>query len=51
MIWFFLYLNNVFLIRTFGFDDPCESVHFQKSRFLFHKVENDFYIAMVRKTE
>ncbi|CAF4313750.1 unnamed protein product, partial [Rotaria sordida] len=32
--------------ETFGFDDPCDSVHFQKTRLLFHKVENDICIAM-----
>jgi hypothetical protein len=37
--------------RTFGFDQPCESVHFEKSRLLFHKVENDICIAMVKKNK
>ncbi|CAF3916666.1 unnamed protein product [Rotaria sp. Silwood1] len=32
--------------ETFGFDDPCETVHFQKTRLLFHKIENDICIAM-----
>ncbi|CAF0807914.1 unnamed protein product [Adineta ricciae] len=32
--------------ETFGFEDPCESVHFQKTRLLFHKVEQDICIAM-----
>ncbi|UJR21771.1 hypothetical protein I4U23_024846 [Adineta vaga] len=32
--------------ETFGFDDVCDSVHFQKSRLLFHKVEQDISIAM-----
>jgi hypothetical protein len=47
---YFIYLsikNIVETFRTFGFDDPCESVHFEKIRLLFHKVENDICIAMV----
>lgn len=32
--------------ETFGFEDSCESVHFEKTRLLFHKVENEIYIAM-----
>ncbi|CAF4700724.1 unnamed protein product [Rotaria socialis] len=32
--------------ETFGFDDPCDSVHFQKTRLLFYKIENDICIAM-----
>jgi len=32
--------------ETFGFDDPCDSVHFQKTRLLFHKVEQDICLAM-----
>ncbi|CAF3176587.1 unnamed protein product [Rotaria sp. Silwood2] len=32
--------------ETFGFDESFETVHFQKTRLLFHKVENDTCIAM-----
>ncbi|CAF1078394.1 unnamed protein product [Adineta steineri] len=32
--------------ETFAFDDPCESIHFQKSRLLFYQVENDICLAM-----
>jgi hypothetical protein len=37
------------MFRTFGFDDACETVHFQKTRLLFNKVENDICVAMVRR--
>jgi hypothetical protein len=32
--------------ETFGFDEPCECVHFEKTRLIFHKIENDISIAM-----
>jgi hypothetical protein len=32
--------------ETFGFENPCETVHFQKIRLLLHKVENDICLAM-----
>ncbi|CAF1498530.1 unnamed protein product, partial [Didymodactylos carnosus] len=31
---------------TFGLDGPCETVHFQKTRLVFHKAEDDIFIAM-----
>lgn len=34
--------------RTFGFDEPCESVHFQKTRLLFYKAEHEICLAMVQ---
>ncbi|CAF1140482.1 unnamed protein product [Adineta steineri] len=34
--------------ETFAFDDPCESIHFQKSRLLFYQVENDICLAMLQ---
>ena len=37
-----------FVCRTFGFDDPCEIVHFEKTRLLIHPVERDIYFAMVK---
>ncbi|CAF3062198.1 unnamed protein product [Rotaria socialis] len=32
--------------ETFAFNDPCDCVHFQKTRLLFYQVENDICIAM-----
>ena len=39
---------HAIFFRTFGFDHPCESVHFQKTRLLFYQAENDLCLAMVR---
>lgn len=32
--------------ETFLFDDPCETVHFQKTRLFFNQIEKDICIAM-----
>lgn len=49
--WIFLFFSLIVVSpsrwRTFGFDDPCDSVHFQKTRLLFHQVEADICLAMV----
>jgi hypothetical protein len=50
LIKFHLKLTFEYLWRTFGFESPCETVHFQKIRLLFHKVENDICLAMVKTT-